>query len=112
MKTLTSGNIIGFSDALHSLDLHRSFSYITTINDKGQIVGQKKLPTDGEKVKADKVDSATGVISGTPIFNLLSFSLPRPLAGYARVGWNIMVSTPRAVGLCTRLVSRNYRPDC
>jgi transposase len=30
------------------LDLHRSFSYITTMNDKGEIVGQKKLPSNGE----------------------------------------------------------------
>jgi len=30
------------------LDLHKSFSYITTMNDKGEIVGQKKLPSNGE----------------------------------------------------------------
>jgi transposase len=30
------------------LDLHRSFSYITTMNDKGEIVGQKKLPSNGD----------------------------------------------------------------
>ena len=33
------------------LDLHKSFSYITTMNDKGQIVGQKKLPTNSEVVE-------------------------------------------------------------
>ena len=33
------------------LDLHRSFSYVTTINDKGEIVGQKKLPSNGEVVE-------------------------------------------------------------
>lgn len=33
------------------LDLHKSFSYITTMNDKGQIVGQKKLPSNGEVVE-------------------------------------------------------------
>ena len=33
------------------LDLHKSFSYITTVNDKGQIVGQKKLPSNGEVVE-------------------------------------------------------------
>jgi transposase len=32
------------------LDYHRSFSYITTMNDKGQIVIQKKLPSNGETV--------------------------------------------------------------
>jgi len=30
------------------LDLHRSFSYITTMNDRGEIIGQKKLPSNGE----------------------------------------------------------------
>jgi hypothetical protein len=29
------------------LDYHRSFSYITTINEKGEIIGQKKLPSNG-----------------------------------------------------------------
>jgi hypothetical protein len=30
------------------LDYHRSFSYITTMNDKGKIIGQKKLLGNGE----------------------------------------------------------------
>jgi hypothetical protein len=29
------------------LDLHRSFYYITTMNDEGEVVGQKKLPSNG-----------------------------------------------------------------
>lgn len=33
------------------LDLHKSFSYITTMDDKGQIVGQKKLPSNSEVVE-------------------------------------------------------------
>jgi transposase len=33
------------------VDLHRSFSYITTLNDKGEILGQKKLPSNGEIVE-------------------------------------------------------------
>ena len=33
------------------LDLHKSFSYITTMNDKGEILGQKKLPSNGEVVE-------------------------------------------------------------
>jgi len=33
------------------LDLHRSFSYITTMNDKGEIIDQKKLPSNGEVVE-------------------------------------------------------------
>ena len=32
------------------LDYHRSFSYSTTMNDKGEIVSQKKLPSNGELV--------------------------------------------------------------
>jgi transposase len=30
------------------IDLHRSFSYITTMNDKGEVLGQKKLPSNVE----------------------------------------------------------------
>jgi len=30
------------------VDLHRNFSYITTMNDKGEVLGQKKLPSNGE----------------------------------------------------------------
>lgn len=30
------------------LDFHKSYSYITTINDKGEIIGQEKLPSNGE----------------------------------------------------------------
>jgi transposase len=54
MKTLTSRSIIGSGGAAMlytGLDLHKSFSYITTVNDKGQIVGQKKLPSNGEVVE-------------------------------------------------------------
>lgn len=32
------------------LDLHRSFSYVTTMDDKGEIISQKKLPSNGEIV--------------------------------------------------------------
>ena len=32
------------------LDYHRSFSYITTVNNKGKIISQKKLPSSGEIV--------------------------------------------------------------
>lgn len=32
------------------LDLHKSFSYITTMNDKGEILSQRKLPSNGEIV--------------------------------------------------------------
>ena len=36
------------------IDLHRSFSYITIMNDRGEIVGQKKLPSNGEVVECLK----------------------------------------------------------
>ena len=32
------------------LDYHKSFSYITTMNDRGEILSQKKLPSNGEIV--------------------------------------------------------------
>jgi transposase len=33
-----------------SVDYHRSFSYLTTMNDKGKVIAQKKLPSNGEIV--------------------------------------------------------------
>lgn len=32
------------------LDYHRSFSYITTMNDKGETISQRNLPSYGEIV--------------------------------------------------------------
>jgi len=32
------------------IDYHRSFSYLTTMNEKGEIITQKKLPSNGEIV--------------------------------------------------------------
>jgi hypothetical protein len=29
------------------VDYHRSLSYLTTLNDKGEIISQKKLPSNG-----------------------------------------------------------------
>ncbi len=50
------------------LDLHKSFSYITTMNDKGEIVGQKKLPSNGEILDFLKgfEDSIEVAIEATP----------------------------------------------
>ena len=50
------------------LDLHKSFSYITTMDDKGQIVGQKKLPSNGEVVEFLKEfgESMEVAIEATP----------------------------------------------
>jgi len=33
------------------LDYHRSFSYITTVNNKSKIISQKKLPSNGERIE-------------------------------------------------------------
>ena len=33
------------------LDYHRNFSYITSVNGKGEIIGQKKLPGNGDMVE-------------------------------------------------------------
>lgn len=30
------------------LDYHRSFSYITTMDDEGKIINQRKLPSNGQ----------------------------------------------------------------
>ena len=30
------------------LDYHRSFSYITTMDNKGKIISQRKLPSNGQ----------------------------------------------------------------
>ena len=32
------------------LDFHRSFTYVTTMDEKGEILGQKKLPSNGEVI--------------------------------------------------------------
>jgi len=32
------------------VDYHRRFSYLTTMNEKGEIIAQKKLPSNGEIV--------------------------------------------------------------
>ena len=50
------------------LDLHKSFSYITTMDDKGQIVRQKKLQSNGEVVEFLKEfgESMEVAIEATP----------------------------------------------
>jgi len=50
------------------LDLHKSFSYITTMDEKGRIVGQKKLPSNGEVVEFLKEfgESMEVAIEATP----------------------------------------------
>jgi len=33
------------------LDFHKSLPYITTMNEKGKVIGQKKLPSNAEVVE-------------------------------------------------------------
>jgi transposase len=71
------------------LDYHRSFSYITTMNDKGEIVGQKKLPSNGEiadflKDFGDRMEVA---IEATPSWYWLYDSLENE-------GFNVKLSHP------------------
>ena len=51
------------------LDYHRSLSYITTMNDKGKIIRQKKLPSNGEIVDflkefGERMEVAIGATPG------------------------------------------------
>ncbi len=50
------------------LDLHKSFSYITTMDERGEIIGQKKLPSNGEIVEFLKgfEDTMEVAIEATP----------------------------------------------
>jgi len=59
------------------LDFHKSFSYITTVNDQGDILGQKKLPSNGEIVEFLKEfgESMEVAIEATPSWYWLYDSL-------------------------------------
>ena len=50
------------------LDLHKSFSYITIMNDRGEVISQKKLPSNGEILDFLKGfgDSMEVAIEATP----------------------------------------------
>ena len=62
------------------LDYHGSFSYTTTMNDKGEIIGQKKLPGNGGIVEFLKEfgESMEVAIEATPIWYWLYDHLPFP----------------------------------
>lgn len=59
------------------LDFHRSFTYVTTMDGKGEIIGQKKLPSNGEIVDFLKgfKDSMEVAIESTPSWYWLYDSL-------------------------------------
>ena len=63
------------------LDLHKSFSYITTMNDRGEVIGQKKLPSNGEIVEFPREfdENMEITIEATPIWYWLYDSLENEL---------------------------------
>ncbi|HEX76362.1 MAG TPA: IS110 family transposase [Dehalococcoidia bacterium] len=108
------------------LDLHRSFSYITTMNDKGKIVGQKKLPSNGEVVEFLKAFDETMevAIEATPSWYWLydwleeegfDVKLSHPLKtkaiAYARVKTDKVDSATLAHLLRSDLLPLSYVPE-
>ncbi len=59
------------------LDFHRSFTYVTTMDEKGEILSQKKLPSNGEIIDFLKGfgDSMEVAIESTPSWYWLYDSL-------------------------------------
>ena len=95
------------------LDLHKSFSYITTMNDKGEIIGQKKLPSNGEIIDFLKEfgESTEVAIEATPNcywlydhleeegFEVkLSHSLKNKAIAYAKIETDKVDSATLAIG--------------
>ena len=108
------------------LDLHKSFSYITTMNDKGEIVGQKKLPSNGEVVEFLKEfgESMEVAIEATPSWYWLydhledegfDVKLSHPLRtkaiAYAKVKTDKVDSATLAHLLRSDLLPLSYVPE-
>jgi len=108
------------------LDFHRSFSYITTMNDRGEIVGQKKLPSNGEIVDFLKgyKDSMEVAIEATPSWYWLydclegegfDVKLSHPLKtkaiAYAKVKTDKVDSATLAHLLRSDLLPLSYVPE-
>jgi len=108
------------------LDLHRSFSYITTMDDKGYIVGQKKLPSNGEIVDFLKEfdESMEVAIEATPSWYWLydcledegfKVKLSHPLKtkaiAYAKVKTDKVDSATLAHLLRSDLLPLSYVPE-
>jgi len=107
-------------------DLHRSFSYITTMNDKGEIIGQKKLPSNGEVVEFLKEfdDTMEVAIEATPSWywlydcledegfkGKLSHPLKTKAIAYARVKTDKVDSVTLAHLLRSSLLPLSYVPE-
>jgi len=108
------------------LDLHRSFSYITTMSDKGEIVGHKKLPSNGEIVEFLKEfdDTMEVAIEATPSWYWLydcledegfKVKLSHPLKtkaiAYAKVKTDKVDSATLAHLLRSDLLPLSYVPE-
>jgi transposase len=108
------------------LDFHRSFTYVTTMNNKGEIIGQKKLPSNGEIVDYLKEfkDSMEVAIESTPswywLFDRLEdegfgVKLSHPLRtkaiAYAKVKTDKVDSATLAHLLRSDLLPLSYVPE-
>jgi transposase len=108
------------------LDFHRSFTYVTTMNDKGDIIGQKKLPSNGEIVDFLKgfEDRMEVAIESTPSWYWLydcledegfDVKLSHPLRtkaiAYAKVKTDKVDSSTLAHLLRSDLLPLSYVPE-
>ena len=108
------------------LDLHRSFYYVTTMTDKGRIVGQRKLPSNGEVVEFLKAfdESMEVAIEATPSWYWLydqleeegfDVKLSHPLKtkaiAYAKVKTDKVDSATLAHLLRSDLLPLSYVPE-
>jgi transposase len=108
------------------LDYHRSFSYITTMNERGEILSQKKLPSNGEiadylKEFGEEMEVA---IEATPSWYWLydhlegegfevklSHPLKTKVIAYAKVKTDKVDSATLAHLLRSNLLPLSYVPD-
>jgi transposase len=108
------------------LDFHRSFTYVTTMDEKGEILGQKKLPSNGEIVDFLKgfKDSMEVAIEATPSWYWLydcleeegfDVKLSHPLRtkaiAYAKVKTDKVDSATLAHLLRSDLLPLSYVPE-
>jgi transposase len=108
------------------VDYHRSFSYLTTMNEKGEVVSQKKLPSNGEIVDFLKSfgESMEIAIEATPSWYWLydhledegfEVKLSHPLKtkaiAYAKVKTDKVDSATLAHLLRSNLLPLSYVPE-
>jgi len=108
------------------LDYHRGFSYITTMNDKGEIISQKKLPSDGQIIDFLNQfgESMEVAIEATPSWYWLydhleddgfkvklSHSLKTKAIAYAEVKTDKVDSATLARLLRSNLIPLSYVPE-